>query len=170
MKIFDFDVEKYGLQLLAPFLRDSIFMAYILAFTAPLVDLYQKFLQNREQNLIKLKFNYQVTSLEYRLNDAFDPLFRRIKISKSVIYKGVYIYTEAEIDITNPDYFSESLNNKMKWLKGNEKPLNLRSESELYSVYDFIVEIPDSGINQIQLRAEIDFYILQSKQYQIVIK
>lgn len=169
MKIFDFDVEKYGLQLVPPFLRDPIFMAYVLAFAAPLVDLYQKFLQNREQNMIKLKFNYQVCSLEYRLNDAFDPLFRRIRIGKAVIYKGVYIYTEAEMDPTNPDYFSESLNNKMKWLKGDERPLYLRSESELYSVYDFIVEIPDTGINQIQLRAEIDFYILQSKQYQIVI-
>lgn len=169
MKIFDFDVNKHGLQLIPPFLRDPVFMAFVLAFTAPLVDLYQKFLQNREQNLIKLKFNYQVCSLEYRLNDFFDPLFRRIKIVKAVKYNGIYIYTEAEIDPTNPDYFSDSLTNKMKWLNGDEKPLYLRTESELYSIYDFIVEIPDSDINQIQLRAEIDYYILQSKQYQIVI-
>lgn len=169
MKIFDLDLKVHGIQLIPPFLRDSVFIGYVLAFTAPLIELYQLFLQNREQNLIKMRFNYQTCSLEYRLNDKFDALFRRIKITKSVIYKGVYIYTEAELDPTNPDYFSESLNNKMKWLKGAEKPIYLRTEAELYSVYDFIVEIPDTGINQIQLRAEIDFYILQSKQYQIVI-
>ncbi|AYZ11924.1 hypothetical protein EGY05_08285 [Chryseobacterium arthrosphaerae] len=169
MKIFDFDVEKYGLQLVPPFLRDSIFIAYILAFLAPLVDLYQKFLDNREQNLIKLKFNYQVCSLEHRLNDAFDTLFRRIRIRKSVIYKGTFVYTESEIDPNNPDYYSDNYTNKMKWINGDEKPLYLRTESELNSVFDFIVSIPDSGINQIQMRAEIDFYVIQSKQYLIVI-
>lgn len=168
MKIFDFDLKKYGLQLIPPFLRDSVFMSYVLAFVAPLIDLYQFFLENREQNLIKLKFNYQVCSLEYRLNDAFDPLFRRITLGKAVTYKGVYLYTEAETDPNFSGYFSESLNNKMKWLKV-EKPIYLRNESELYSLYDFIVKIPDSGINQIHLRAEIDFYILQTKQYKIVI-
>lgn len=169
MKIFDLDFNKYGVQLIPPFLRDPIFVAFILAFLAPIIDLYQKFLMNREQNLIKLKFNYQTCSVEYRLNDAFDPLFRRIKIKKAVLYNGIYIYTDAETDSTNPDYYSDSFTNKMKWLHGNEKPLYLRSEAELYSQYDFIVEIPDTGINQIQLKAEIDFYILQSKQYQIVI-
>ncbi|HCM34126.1 hypothetical protein [Chryseobacterium sp.] len=169
MKIFDLDIKKHALQLIPPFLRDDIFAAYTLSFIAPLNDLYQLFLQNRDQNIIKLKFNYQTCSIEYRLNDKFDALYRRIKIKKSIIYNGLYIYSDSEIDPNNPDYYSDNPANKMKWVNGDEKPLYLYTEAELYSEYDFIVEIPNSGINQIQLRAEIDFYILQSKQYQIVI-
>lgn len=169
MKIFDLDLRVHGIQLIPPFLRDSVFIGYVLAFIDPLIDLYNLFLLQREQNLVKMRFNYQTCSLEYRLNDKFDALFRRIRIEKSVIYKGTYIYTEAEIDPNNPDYYSDNYTNKMKWVNGDEKPLYLRTESELTSVFDFIVSIPDSGINQIQMRAEIDFYVLQSKQYLIVI-
>lgn len=104
-----------------------------------------------------MDFNYQKFSLQKRLNDAFDRIERRIRIVNAVQYEGVYIYTEAEgID-------------KTKWLHGDENPIYLRSEDELTSIYDFIVEIPDTGINQIRLKAEIDFYILQSKKYKIVI-
>ncbi|MEI7488109.1 MAG: hypothetical protein WCJ72_12005, partial [Chryseobacterium sp.] len=69
-------------------------------------------------------------------------------------------YTEAEDDLQN---------SKTKWLYDDSDPIYLRTEAELYSEYDFIVEIPNTSINTLQLNAEIDFYILQSKQYQIVI-
>jgi hypothetical protein len=114
----------------------------------------------RKQNLIKMNFNYQKYSVQRRLNDAFDTIERRIKIVKAVQYEGVYLYTEAEDDLQH---------SKTKWLYDDSKPIYLRTEAELYSEFDFIVEIPDTGIDQRRLRAEIDFYILQSKQYQIVI-
>ncbi|BFO64132.1 hypothetical protein KCF3NO3_01150 [Chryseobacterium sp. KCF3-3] len=122
--------------------------------------MYIEFLRKRKQNLIKMNYNYQKYSVQKRLNDAFDPIERRIKIVKAVQYEGVYLYTEAEDD---PQH------SKTKWLYDDSNPIYLRTEAELYSEYDFIVEIPNTGINQIQLKAEIDFYILQSKQYQIVI-
>ncbi|MDN4015158.1 hypothetical protein QX233_22170, partial [Chryseobacterium gambrini] len=61
-------------------------------------------------------------------------------------------------------YFS-----KTRWLYGDENPLYLRTEAELYSEYDFIVRIPGTPINMHQLRAEIDFYKLISKRYSIEI-
>lgn len=141
-----------------PFLRGSRLMAFLDSFIMPLEFLYITFLKNRKQNLIRMEFNYQKFSLQKRLNDAFDQLQRRIRIVNAVQYEGVYLYTEAEDD----QWFS-----KTRWLSDN--PIYLRTEAELTSEFDFIVEIPNTNINRYQLQAEIDFYILPSKRYQIVI-
>lgn len=168
MNIFNLDLKRYVGELMPPFLRDPVFFGFLIAFIAPVIDLYDNFIQNRESNIIKLKFNYQTCSVEYRLNDVFDPVLRRIKIAKAVTYKGVFLYTKAETDPTNPNYYGDDPNNKIKWLHGDEKPIYLRTKAELYSQYDFIVLIPVGvEISNIKLRAEIDFYILQSKQYKI---
>lgn len=144
--------------------------AFVLMLIFPLELMYIEMMKARKRNLIKMNTNYQKFSLQKRLNDAFDPTARRIKIVKAVQYEGVYLYTEAEIDPTSPGHFSDSNSNKMKWLKGDEKPIYLRTDAELYSEFDFIVKIPDTGINLIQMRAEIDFYVLQSKNYDIQIE
>lgn len=141
-----------------PFLRGSRLMIFLASFIMPLEFLYITFLKNRKQNLIRMEFNYQKFSLQRRLNDAFDQLERRIRIVNAVQYEGAYLYTEAEDD----QWFS-----KTRWLSDN--PLYLRTEAELTSEFDFIVEIPNTNINRYQLQAEIDFYILPSKRYQIVI-
>lgn len=94
-----------------------------------------------------------------RLNDVFDGLERRIKIYSSETYIGIYLYTEAEDDV---------IRSKTKYL--SENPLYLRTEAELYREYDFIVEIPATGINEIELKAEIDFMKIESKRYLIITK
>lgn len=151
-------------------LRKIRMINFINVLIFPLVSLYVEVMKNRKQNLIKMNHNFQKFSMQKRLNDVFDRIERRIKIVKAVQYEGIYLYTEAETDPTHPGYFSTDPNNKVKWLFGDENPTYLRSESELTSDFDFIVEIPNININQIMLKAEIDFYVLQSKRYQIVIK
>ncbi|WP_146028580.1 hypothetical protein [Chryseobacterium scophthalmum] len=96
--------------------------------------------------------------MQKRLNDFFDPVERRIEIVKAVLFDGTYLYTEAEDD---------QFKTKTKWLFGDENPIYLYTEAELYSDYDFVVKIPNSGINQLQLKAEIEYYMLQSKNYKI---
>lgn len=159
MNIYQFDIKKYALLLTPPFLRGVCFAAFLMAFATPIVDIYIDFLRNRKQNLIRLNFNYQKFSVQKRLNNAFDVIERRIKIVSAVQYESIYLYTEAEDD---PFY------NKTQWLY-SDNPIYLRTESELYSEFDFIVEIPDTNINIHQLKAEIDFYILPSKRYKIEI-
>lgn len=155
--LFNIDFKKLATWWLPTFLRTLVLKAYCFVLISPIEKMYIYFLKRRKQHNIKMDFNYQKFSLQKRLNDAFDRIERRIRIVNAIKYEGVYLYTEAEgID-------------KTKWLYGDEKPIYLRSEDELTSIYDFIVEIPDTGINQIRLRAEIDFYILQSKKYKIVI-
>jgi len=159
-QLFNINFKQLALWWVPTFSRKPVTLNYVWCLIFPLEALYIDFLKTRKQNLIKMNFNYQKFSVQKRLNDAFDRIDRRIKIVKAVQYEGVYLYTEAEDD---PQY------SKTQWLYDDSKPIYLRTEAELYSEFDFIVEIPDTGINLLQLKAEIDFYILQSKQYQIVI-
>lgn len=159
-QLFNINFKQLAFWYLPTFRRGNKLLNFIWCMIFPLEAMYVEFLRIRKQNLIKMDFNYQKFSLQKRLNDAFDRVERRIKIVKAVQYEGVYLYTEAEDDIQH---------SKTQWLHGDDKPIYLRTEAELYSEFDFIVEIPNTGINQIQLKAEIDFYILPSKQYQLVI-
>ncbi len=167
--LFNIDFRKLAVLWLMTDLRKNRMINFIHVLIFPLVSLYVEVMKNRKQNLIKMNHNFQKFSVQKRLNDAFDRIERRIKIVKSVRYEGVFLYTDSEIDRNALDYFSTNLNNKMKWVFSDDKPLYLRSDSELSSDYDFIVEIPNTDINLIRLKAEIDFYVLQSKRYLIVI-
>ena len=158
--IFNISFRRLAVWFLPTFLRKTKLIAFVFVAIFPLEKLYIEFLKSRKQNLIKMNHNYQKFSVQKRLNDDFDQIERRIKIVSAVQYEGVYLYTEAEDD----PYFS-----KTKWLHDDSNPIYLRNEAELYSEYDFIVEIPNTNINQIQLKAEIDFYILPSKRYLIKI-
>lgn len=158
--LFNINFRLLSVWYLPTFLRAIILKSFVWILIFPLEKLYIQVLKNRKVNLIKMNHNYQKFSVQKRLNDAFDTLERRIKIVKAVKYEGVFIYTKAEDDVVH---------SKTKWLFGDENPIFLRTKSELYSEFDFIVEIPNTGINEVQMRAEIDFYILQSKTYQIVI-
>lgn len=157
--IFNISFRRLAVWFLPTFLRKTKLISFVFVAIFPLEKMYIEFLKSRKQNLIKMNHNYQKFSVQKRLNDAFDQIERRIKIVSAVQYEGVYLYTEAEDD----PYFS-----KTKWLR-EDNPIYLRTEAELYSEYDFIVEIPNTNINQIQLKAEIDFYILPSKRYLIKI-
>lgn len=158
--LFNINFRLLSVWYLPTFLRSAILKSFVWMLIYPLETLYIQVLKNRKQNLIKMNHNYQKFSIQKRLNDAFDPVERRIEILKAVLYESIHLYTEAEDDI----YHS-----KTKWLYDDSKPIYLRTESELYSEFDFIVIIPNTNINQYQMRAEIDFYILPSKQYKIEI-
>lgn len=158
--LFNINFKQLAYWYLPTFRRGNRLLNFIWCLISPLESMYIELLQARKRNLIKMDFNYQKFSLQKRLNDAFDRVERRIKIVKAVQYDGLYLYTEAEDDV---------LHTKTQWVHDDSKPIYLRTEAELYSEFDFIVQIPNTGINQIQLKAEIDFYILPSKQYQIII-
>lgn len=158
--VFNIDFKRLVISWLPTFLRTTVLVGFAVVFVAPLTLLYIEFLKLRKQNLIKMKTNCQKFSMQKRLNDDFDQVERRIRIVKAVQYDGLYLYTEAEDD---------AFHNKTKWLFGDENPLYLRTEAELYSDHDFIVQIPNTPINIYQLIGEIEYYMLQSKNYKIEI-
>lgn len=145
---------------LPTFLRKNIMSQLLSVILRPIELMYIDFLRLRQQNLIRINYTYQKFSLQRRLNERFDPMLKRIKIVNAVQYEGVYLYTEAE---------SGPMMTKHQWLHDNNNPIYLRTEAELTSEYDFIVQIPNSNINQIQLAAEVDYYKLIGKNYKIVI-
>lgn len=157
---FNINFRKLAMDWLPTFLRKPVMMAFVFMLIAPLETLYIEFLKVRKQQLIRMQHNFQKFSLQKRLNDAFDPLERRIEIVNSLMYFGTYLYTEAEDDAQ----FT-----KTKWLFGDPNPLYLRTEAELFTEFDFIVKIPPIFIDQDHLKSEIEYYMLQSKNYKIEI-
>lgn len=157
-RVFTINFKKLAIEWLPTFLRKPIISAFVLVLILPLEALYSEFLKARKQNLIRMNTTYQKFSMQKRLNDFFDPVERRIEIVKAVLFDGVYLYTEAEDD---------QWRTKTQWLYVDSLPMYLYTEAELNSDYDFIVKIPNTGINQLQLRAEIEYYMLQSKNYRI---
>lgn len=159
-QLFNINFKRLAIWWIQTFRRNNTLLNFIYCLIFPLEAMYIEVLKARKQNLIRMNFNYQKFSMQRRLNDAFDPIERRIEIVKAVQYEGVYLYTKAEND---------EFNSKTQWLYGDEQPIYLRTKAELYSEYDFIVKIPNTAINMTQLRAEIDFFKLLSKRYQIII-
>ena len=156
-KIFNINFKKIAVEWLPTFIRTPFWVAFILIFIIPIEALYKEVLKARKQNLIRLKTTCQKFSMQKRLNDFFDPVERRIEIVKAVLFDGTYLYTEAEDD---------QWRTKTQWLYINSLPIYLYTEAELNSEFDFIVKVP-TGLNELQLRAEIEYYMLQSKNYRI---
>lgn len=167
--VFNIDLKRLSVLWMRTFTRVTFNSSFAVMLIAPLITLYVEFLRARKLNLIRMGVTCQKFSMQKRLNDFFDPAHRRIKIIKGLQYNGLYLFTKSEIDPNSQDYFSDDPNNKMKWLNGREKPIYLRTKAELSSEYDFIVQVPNININEYQLRAEIEYYMLQSKNYLIEI-
>jgi hypothetical protein len=159
-KVYKISFRKLATEWLPLYMRGNFLTAFVFVLLTPLQLIYLEFLKVRRQYLIRISTTCQKFSMQKRLNDVFDPVERRIRIVKAVLFDATYLYTEAEDD---------QWRTKTKWLFGNENPIYIYTEAELYSEFDFIVKIPDSDINQIQLRAEIEYYMLQSKNYKIEI-
>lgn len=152
---YNINFKKLAVLWLPTFMRKSLLMNFVAVLVAPLESLYIVFLRARKKNLVQVRTTCQKFSMQKRLNDEFDPMERRIRIIPAILYNGVYLYTEAEDDAQHT---------KTKWLF---TAIYLRTEAELHSDYDFVVEIPNIGINEYRLRAEIEYYMLQSKNYRI---
>ena len=155
-KCFELDFKKLILMYLPTFRRKYITFNFLYVLISPIEKMYIDFLKVRKRNIDSLTHNYQICFIRKLLNDVFDRTERRIKIYSSQAYAGLYLYTENEDDAIRS--------------KTNFLPIFLRTESEIYVEFDFVVEIPNTGINEIELRAELDFLKLESKRYEIVIK
>lgn len=153
---YHIDFVKMALWWLPTFLRRTRLASWAVVPVLPVRRLYFLFLQKRRQHNERLDTNYQKWSLQKRLNDLYDPIERRIKIVSAITYQGIYLYTEAEDDVS----FS-----KTKWL--SDQPLFLRTAEELGGSVDFIVQIPNVGIDQSLLRATINYHALRGKRYTV---
>jgi hypothetical protein len=149
---YNVDFEKLGKERVAAFLRKPILLAFLNAINTQVVNLHYLWKQKRLSDWYKIDHTGQVSSLRKVLNDALDPIDRRIYITNGNAFSRKYIYTGAE---KKPVFLG--------------KMFIYRNSEYLNTGADFIVFAPqqilDISINE--LNALILFYKLASKRYQI---
>lgn len=156
--IFNIDFATFILQLLPSFLRRIRWHRWLLALTVPSQDLHAKFLQYRASTNYKLEHTPQVFSMENVLNDAFDPIQRRIYIQDGIYRSPVRFY-------------DRSLNSPVRFYDAaDEEPVRFFDrESLLVLDVDFIVKIPITLVlpaaDLLRLQALVDFYRLPDKTF-----
>ena len=146
--------DKLVVQLLPTFLRKPRMIAFISLFSTELTKLHNNWLIKKTQDETWLNHNSQVCFLRKILNDEFDDLERRIKITDGQLYERKYIYTLGE---KKPKYLGK---------------LFIRQTADYADTgIDFFVVVPnDINIeqNKYKLEALINRYKLASKRYKII--
>lgn len=149
---YNVDFDKLGKERVAAFLRKPILLAFLNAVVAQVTNLHYIWKQKRLTDWYTINHTGQVCLLRKVLNDALDPIDRRIYIGNGNAFPRKYIYTGAE---KKPVFLG--------------KMFIYRNSEYLNTGADFIVFAPqniiDTKINE--LHALILFYKLASKRYQI---
>lgn len=158
--IFNIDFPTFILQLLPSFLRRIRMHRWLLALTAPCQELHSKFIQYRTATNYTLEHTPQVYSIENVLNDAFDPLQRRIYIQDGIYRSPVRFYDRS---LDSPVRFYDA---------ASDEPVRFFDrESLLLLDVDFIVKIPVALVlpaaDLIRIQALVDFYKLPDKTFNI---
>ena len=152
--MFEIDYSKLAAWLLPVRLRQILQRAWVKALVSPITKVQEKFRGNRDANLYKLAHNGQTYSIENMLNDKFDSEDRRIYLSGPLDKERIYLF--------QPD--------DKKWIElGSIHVYNSGDYADTGK--DFIVWVPNAismapqGL--IKMSAELDFYKLAAKRYEI---
>lgn len=149
---YNVDFEKLGKERIAAFLRKPILLAFLNAIVAQVSNLHYSWKQKRLTDWYKIEHTGQVCLLRKVLNDALDPIDRRIYIGNGNAFPRKYIYTGAE---KKPVFLGKM------FIYRNSEYLNTGADFIVFSPQNII----DTKINE--LNALILFYKLASKRYQI---
>lgn len=158
--IFNIDFNRL-IGLLVPIRRRKPKMLHwLMALNAPVIELYNRFLQYRASTLYKLNYTPQVFSIENVLNDAFDRTQRRIYIEDGEYTFPVYFYDRND---DRPVRFPD---------RGEDGAVRFYDRSSLLvSDVDFTVILPQglglSNAEMIRLNALIDFYKLPDRTHTV---
>lgn len=149
---YNIDFIKLAKERLANFLRKPIALVFVGLLGAEIGNIHYAWLQKRTRDWYKITHTGQVCSLRKVLNDALDPIERRIYIGEGNAFPRKYIYTRAE----NKPVFLGTM-----FIYQNSEYLNTGA--------DFIVFAPtEIVLGQInEMNALLKFYKLASKRYQI---
>jgi len=149
---YNIDFVKLAKERLATFLRKPIALVIVEMLGSEIGSIHYLWLQKRIRDWYKIEHTGQVCSLRKVLNDALDPIERRIYIDEGNAFPRKYIYTRAE--------------NKPVFLG---KMFIYQHSEYLTTGADFIVFAPIAIVSaQLnEMNALLKFYKLASKRYQI---
>lgn len=148
---YNLDIKKLAVLHLPTFLRTPEMVAWVQCISAPLVNVHDDFVGNRNANIYNLAYNGQVCKLRAALNDISDRNQRRIYIDDGDKHQRAYIYTVGE---KKPKYLGT---------------IYLYNDADYDDTgVDFTVWIPTDLSREIyKMEALINFYKLASKRYKI---
>ncbi len=145
--------DKLQLLITPPFLRLSMFNVFASVAFEPLKDIYNRWLQNRDDRAYYLNHYGQVCYLRKVLNDRFDTLERRIIIGNGNEFDRTYLYTRIE---KRPIYL------------GQQTLYSRRDYGD--TGVDFIVHVPEQIIkdNPYAITALVNEYKQDVKRFKII--
>lgn len=151
--------------LLPTFLRGERMVAWLNSLLHPVQELHGLFLAFRLDSIYKVEHTPQVYSIEKVLNEAFDPLERRIYIEDGVYSEQLFIFSPPEqlpVHVFDP---------------AEEQAVYVFAPNDSANVsVDFVVHLPvvfqplfviGSNIRN-RLESLINYYRLPDKTYQII--
>ena len=156
--MFKINFTKLVQWLLPSFLRNANLVIFVMAANKGLRDSYDKFLVYRDSALYRLNHNSQVCYLQAVLNDYFDQVLRRIRITDFSSYGATYVWVDTDSDSTHWKFVSET---ESIYFYNDDVGI------------DFSVQVPkdkftDSS-SMAHLKALVNYYKLAGKQYSIVV-
>lgn len=151
---YNINFNRLVVQLMPTFLRQPRMIAFISLFSAELTKLHNAWLIKKSQDETWLQHNSQVCKLRKILNDEFDDIERRIKITDGQFYDRQYVYTLGE---KKPKYLGK---------------IFIRQNTDYADTgIDFFVVVPveiNIEQNKYKLKAWVNRYRLASKRYKII--
>lgn len=153
--VFKISLYVLVVQLMPTRLRKPKHEAWLKLLAWPFQKILDQLNAYRTIKLKELSYNYQVGSIEKLLNDTFDSVERRIRLTEGVYIVPATIYTPTEN-------------------KPLEMPFVIYTPEELASGNgDFIVQVPSalnlSDGDMIRLNALTRYYCLDDKAFKIEI-
>ena len=157
--MFNFSHYILALQTFQREIQKDPLLSWIKVIQKPLTTLRVQLNDKYNEIEYENKFNGQVIYLQHVLNDQFDPVDRLITIEDQANIDYDYLYLNAEGGQPNYVYLDSE----------SASPYYLNLQSEYTGATHFVVKIPNTGINEIELKSWVDKYKLAGKQYEIEI-
>jgi len=150
--------QKFIKSLLKARLIKPFVLAFLEAFTAPIVRIHAEFLLEKKEWDYVLNHDGRVFSLESVLNDKFDNEERRIYISDVDFQDSAYIGNRDNVEQV---YISTS---------GDPKTLHISNAPQYMQNSNFIVHAPTDILseNEILIRNAIEKYKIAGKTYILI--
>jgi len=164
--IFNIDFGRLVQWNVATFLRTTVRMKWLRVLIKPVEQIYDAFLDFRNEQLYIMSHNSQIVYLRKVLNDKFDNTDRRIVIENVEVYEPIWYYDTAE---NKPVYHYDT---------ADGAPVYHYDQADYnQNNTDFVVKLPNAikpgtpeAVTELerQVRYYVDYYKLYSKEYKLV--
>lgn len=155
--IFNVNWNRFVLFFLPKSLQNNLLVTLVNSFILPLKTNYKAFLNFKREAEYKVKHNGQTVYLQKMLNDQFDPYLRRIKVENITPKQPFWVFYQEE----SKAFFVYNIEDSIS--------LFIYNAQDYYNEFDFKVIIPTVLlVSQSQMQAQINYYKLFSKNYEII--